>query len=103
MTARAWQSARRCSPAWTRRGEPAGGLLLVGGEAGIGKTALVRASEPGAHREAAQQYVRALAHARTAPPAVRAELLEAHAAEAQACGDYEAARAALREAIVLLQ
>lgn len=80
-----------------------GRLLLVGREAGIGKTALVRASEPGAHREAAQQYVRALAHARTAPPAVRAELLEAHAAEAQACGDYEAARAALREAIVLLQ
>lgn len=66
-----------------------------------GREAAERGSLTGAHREAAEQYARVLRHADRLEPSERADLLSAHALEAQASGDYEAAVGSLTEAVEL--
>ena len=66
-----------------------------------GRAAAERGAQTGSHREAAAQYERVLRHAGDMPPDERAELLTAYAFEAQTSGSYEAAIAALTEAIEL--
>jgi DNA-binding CsgD family transcriptional regulator len=62
--------------------------------------AAARASAVGAHREAADQYARALSY-HPAPDGVRRSLLEGYAEEAGTTGSYAEAIAARREAIEL--
>ncbi|HEX5621382.1 MAG TPA: AAA family ATPase, partial [Solirubrobacteraceae bacterium] len=66
-----------------------------------GRAAAERGAQTGAHREAAAQYERVLRHAGDMQPGDRAELLSAYAFEAQTSGSYDAAMAALNEAIEL--
>jgi DNA-binding CsgD family transcriptional regulator/tetratricopeptide (TPR) repeat protein len=66
-----------------------------------GRAAAERGSKTGSHREATAQYARVLRHADGLPAVERADLLSAHAFEAQASGRYEDAIASLRRAIEL--
>jgi len=66
-----------------------------------GRDAAERGARAGAHREAAAQYARVLRHADGLPPAARADLLAAHAAEAQANGSYETSIESWNKAIEL--
>jgi DNA-binding CsgD family transcriptional regulator len=61
--------------------------------------AAARASSVGAHREAAAQYARALRFVDDAPLETRAELLDAHARECAAIGDFTEAIRLHREAL----
>ncbi len=55
----------------------------------------------GAHAEAVAHLAKALAHSDGLPTAKRAELLERHAEEGEACGAFEEALRAIEEAIAL--
>ena len=63
--------------------------------------AAVRAAALGAHREAAAQYARALRFAAGAPPAARAQLLEAHADQCMLVDHLDEAIRSREEAIDL--
>ena len=65
--------------------------------------AAARAAALGAHREAADQYARALRFAATAPPAERARLLDAYADECAIVDRLDEAIRARREALALHQ
>ena len=65
-----------------------------------GLEAAERGARTGAHRDAAAQYARVLRHA-MGLPAERADLLSAYGRECLASGSYEAAIAALTEAVEL--
>ncbi len=66
-----------------------------------GLEAAERGARTGAHRDAAAQYARVLRHAMGLGPDERAALLSAYGRECLAGGSYEAAIAALREAVEL--
>jgi tetratricopeptide (TPR) repeat protein len=60
-----------------------------------------RAAASGAHREAAAQYARALAHADALAPDIRAGLLKARIEECRLCAQFDDAIEAQREALDL--